>query len=181
MPRINGRNKGANEIWKAVISPFSFELHKYEVSNLGRVRYGIGYGSLRVQPGTMVNPGLDDKGYLQVCWADVDGIRHTIKVARLVMLAFEGPRPKGMTIDHKDEEKLNNAYSNLHYITRSANSAKNKGTFKYKAKWLSLKAIHAKHCIEELPYLSFKRRVDRGWEIERALTTPLMKPGRPYK
>ena len=42
-------------------------------------------------------------------------------VHKLVMLAFEGPRPEGMEVRHLDGNKLNNAYSNLKYGTKSEN------------------------------------------------------------
>lgn len=42
-------------------------------------------------------------------------------IHRLVALAFIGPRPDKHDINHIDGNKLNNHYSNLEYITRTAN------------------------------------------------------------
>ena len=44
-----------------------------------------------------------------------------VKVHHLVAEAFIGPRPEGLTIDHIDNNKLNNHYSNLEYVTLQEN------------------------------------------------------------
>lgn len=56
------------------------------------------------------------KGYLQVNLRNSSGWK-TFKVHFLVAQAFLGERPRGMVVDHKDGNKLNNHYSNLHYVT----------------------------------------------------------------
>jgi len=47
--------------------------------------------------------------------------RKNYKVASLVAAAFNGPRPNGHDVSHKDEDSLNNTPSNLVYETRKAN------------------------------------------------------------
>lgn len=59
-------------------------------------------------------------GYVQLC------LRKNKKDKRyyvhtLIMLTFVGPKPIGMDINHKDENKQNNSLSNLEYCTRSYN------------------------------------------------------------
>jgi len=164
---INGRNKGAQERWVDVTKPFTFRKGMYQISSKGSIRNKLGLMKLN----------SDDRGYLQCCLMCIDSMPHTIKVARLVMLHFVGGRAKCMTIDHKDENKENNEVSNLRYISRSENSSRNKGTHKFKGAWLSLRAIHDKYGLPELKFSSVKRRYDRGWNIEEAITTPLLRTG----
>lgn len=45
-----------------------------------------------------------------------------VYVHRLVLLAFDGPKPDGMETRHLDGVKTNNALSNLRYGTSSENS-----------------------------------------------------------
>lgn len=49
-------------------------------------------------------------------------ISHSQYVHKLVALAFLGPRPENWVIDHIDEDKMNNHYTNLQYVTRSEHS-----------------------------------------------------------
>ena len=42
-------------------------------------------------------------------------------VHSLVALAFIGPRPEGMEVNHKDCDKQNNALNNLEYVTHGEN------------------------------------------------------------
>ncbi len=48
-------------------------------------------------------------------------IKKRFTVHRLVMMAFVGPRPNGMHINHIDGVKTNNRRENLEYITPSEN------------------------------------------------------------
>jgi len=52
-----------------------------------------------------------------------------VKVHKLVALAFIGPRPDGMTVDHIDRNKANNAADNLRYAT-IIEQAQNRGPHK---------------------------------------------------
>lgn len=45
-----------------------------------------------------------------------------VKVQRLVIEAFQGPRPAGMVVCHKDDDPKNNRAENLYYGTRSDNT-----------------------------------------------------------
>ena len=62
-------------------------------------------------------------GYYQVkIW--YEGKSKACFVHRLVWIAFNGEIPSGYEIDHKDEDKANNALSNLQLFTRGANMTK---------------------------------------------------------
>lgn len=60
-------------------------------------------------------------GYEQIKLSRNDGTRITKGVHRAVWEAHNGPIPKGMWINHKDGNKLNNQLSNLEVTTPSEN------------------------------------------------------------
>ena len=61
------------------------------------------------------------KGYYRVnlCW---NSKHKTYYVHRLIWEAFNGPIPKGLQINHKDENKLNNCLNNLEVVTPQYNT-----------------------------------------------------------
>ena len=70
--------------------------------------------------GKFRKPQLNRSGYHEVkIWVGESQSRPTVH--KLVMLAFEGPRPEGQEVLHRDGNKLNNSKSNLKYGTRSEN------------------------------------------------------------
>lgn len=87
----------------------------YDVSNLGRVRRVRG-----VTAGRIVSMRPLPNGYLTVALSR-PGKAQTRAVHRLVALAFLGPCPPGMEIDHKDNDRANPAASNLQYLTHLDN------------------------------------------------------------
>lgn len=92
------------EIWKPVAG---FE-GLYEVSNLGRVK-----GKRVLKPN---NTGK----YFQVCLSK-NGRKYYVSIHRMVAMAFV-PNPNGFPeVNHKDENKLNNAADNLEWISRMSN------------------------------------------------------------
>lgn len=92
---------------------------RYDVSNEGRVR------SWRPRNGHpapyVLRPSLDSDGYRIVSLCDGPTER-TIAVHRLVMLAFVGPRPRGLVTRHLNGQRLNNTLVNLSYGTVSENA-----------------------------------------------------------
>ncbi len=85
----------------------------YEVSSFGRVRNRAGHVLFQF---------VGTKGYPQAMLTRRRGERQVnTKVHRLVALAFLGPRPEGMTINHLDGVKTNNTASNLEYLTNAEN------------------------------------------------------------
>ena len=63
---------------------------------------------------------INRSGYCRVnlCW---NGKHKQYCVHRLVWEAFNGPIPKGLQINHKDENKLNNCLTNLEVVTPQYN------------------------------------------------------------
>lgn len=63
---------------------------------------------------------INNSGYCRVnlCWNSKH--KHYF-VHRLIWEAFNGPIPKGLQINHKDENKLNNCLSNLEMVTPQYN------------------------------------------------------------
>ena len=56
-------------------------------------------------------------GYETVCLSRGSGTEKWPTVHSLVAATFLGPRPKGMTINHKDGDKRNNRLDNLEYAS----------------------------------------------------------------
>lgn len=89
----------------------------YEVSNLANVR--------RSDTGVIKIPHIQ-RGWLYVTMnraAAYGNPRQTVAVHRLVALAFVPGYEEGLTVNHKDGNKRNNAIENLEWITAKANVA----------------------------------------------------------
>jgi Mor family transcriptional regulator len=50
------------------------------------------------------------------------GVNHVKYVHGLVAEAFVGPRPEGLTVNHRDFDPANNHWMNLEYLTRGENT-----------------------------------------------------------
>lgn len=111
------------ELWKAIPN-----FPNYLVSNEGRVKSiarDYGYGS----HGDMVLSQNDRRGYKGVTLFK-DGYRYYLAVHRLVAEAFI-PNPTNLPlVNHKDENRANNAASNLEWCDQVYNS--NYGTCREK-------------------------------------------------
>lgn len=84
----------------------------YEASRSGAVR--------RIATGRVLRPRLTEKGYHRVTIRR-DRKSFYRRVHVLVASAFLGPKPAGMDVNHDDGDKLNNAITNLEYLTRGEN------------------------------------------------------------
>lgn len=99
----------------------------YQVSNLGNVRT-VQHVTIRKNgvsltvPAKELKPGIDSGGYKLVVLANGSSTR-SMRIHRLVADAFvENPNPERFTfINHKDEDKLNNVYTNLEWCTNAYN------------------------------------------------------------
>ena len=102
----------------------------------------------------------NNRGYLQLSLKGVDGKYHTHFVHRLVAKTFI-PNPESLeTVDHRDCNTLNNASSNLRWMTRFNNTSRgNKGK---KLSKTHLDAIH-KGCTKTV------RCIDTG-EVFESIT-----------
>lgn len=108
------------EIWKFVPG-YDF----YKASNMGRIK------SIRFGRDRILKPSLCDR-YYRICLTS-DKKRKGFYIHQLIALAFIG-EPKGLDVDHIDENKLNNKLSNLRYLKHRLNviRAKRNGS-KYKS------------------------------------------------
>ena len=103
-----------SEQWRAVVG---FE-DAYEVSSEGRIR------ALRPRYRTNVGGILAQSvrgRYLHVMMRS-RGRGRGFQVHRVVAAAFHGQCPLGLAVNHIDGNRLNNAASNLEYVTASENN-----------------------------------------------------------
>lgn len=95
------------EIWKPID-----QFPNYNVSNLGNIKNIITNKPLK---------SVCKDGYCNISLVN-DKIQKTLKVHRLVALAFiENPENKS-DVNHKDKNKINNHVSNLEWMTRKENN-----------------------------------------------------------
>lgn len=60
-------------------------------------------------------------GYKQIVLRNDEGVVKSMRVHRLVYMAHKGEIPKGLEINHKDEDKTNNHIENLEAISHIQN------------------------------------------------------------
>jgi hypothetical protein len=110
-----------NETWKPVVGFEGF----YEVSSMGRVksiarRVRGRNGHLIGHSSKLLSPGEQQSGHLCVNLS-MHGKPHMRRVHTLVALAFIGPCPEGLEVNHIDGDPKNNVVSNLEYVTHKEN------------------------------------------------------------
>lgn len=101
---------------------------RYEVSDHGRVR-SLGFymnnarGTKTWKPGRVRKPGRHRQGYRMVSLFDGRGGRWTVKIPKLVLLAFVGPPPPGKAdVLHEDDVPTHDHLNNLRWGDQSENS-----------------------------------------------------------
>lgn len=93
----------------------------YSVSDLGRVRRDL--KAKGTKPGRIMKPWKSRDGYSLVTLYNNDR-RWDIAVHTLVSRAFLGTKPEGYDVDHVDNDKNNNALSNLSFLEHDKNVKK---------------------------------------------------------
>lgn len=101
--------------WRAIPSTGGV----YEASADGRVRRAVD-GEHGASAGYVLKPVVRETGY-NVMSVQCEGRKRYRYVHRLVAEAFLGPIPDGLTVNHLDGNKSNNAATNLEYVTITAN------------------------------------------------------------
>lgn len=112
---LSQRNHPGEE-WQPMLDPRSGdEVYGRMVSSLGRISS---------QTGLIGRGHLNRKGYHETS-ISVSGQYRTIEVHRLVAAAFIGPPQcrRCIHVNHKDLNKVNNAASNLEYVTPAENAS----------------------------------------------------------
>lgn len=89
----------------------------YSVSNLGRVRRNVGFGCHTTR---LLSLNTNTNGYYHVSLHN-RGTRVVFMVHKLVALAFLGPCPTRLEVNHKSGVKTNNRLGNLEYVTHAEN------------------------------------------------------------
>lgn len=107
--------------WR-VIPPFP----EAEASNLGEIRLRRDRKKPRKgkwwKAGRFLSRSIQSGGYLGVSLYAPCGKKYTVRVHRAVCMAFHGPPPTPKhEVNHKDCDKINNAESNLEWVTRREN------------------------------------------------------------
>lgn len=97
----------------------------YQASSHGRVKsvdrvVECRDGTKRNVRNRILMPVLDEYGYQMVCLCK-GGECQSVPIHRLVLEAFEGPRPEGMQGCHNDGDSQNNDLINLRWGTPSSN------------------------------------------------------------
>ena len=87
----------------------------YEISNLGRVR-STSYKGVKI-----LKPFITKKGYLNVIFCVKRKTEHKL-IHRLVAEAFIPNVNNYSTVNHKDENKLNNCVENLEWLSVEGNN-----------------------------------------------------------
>ena len=137
-----------NEIWKDIEGYEGL----YQVSNLGNVA-NIKYGYRRYLTPTMA------RDYLEVSLCK-DGKRKHHTIHRLVAKAFCDGYEEGLVVNHIDEDKLNNTYTNLEWVSISYNSTYGSAIEKRVATMLSNKGKRI-YCIELDMYFETQKEAAR--------------------
>lgn len=104
----------------------------------------------------------DCEGYQLVKFSK-DAKQSTATVHSLVAEAFIGPRPEGMTINHKDGDKKNNRPENLEYLSQAENIWHARRTGLLATGERSPKAILTWEKVRELR----RMRAETGWSVRR--------------
>lgn len=122
-----------NELWKDIRGLEGL----YQISNKGRARsltrrrdtsYVTKTGKYATRntltEGKILKPSLIRSGYLRIKVEDADKNTVQVYIHKAVAHAFCEGYEDGLVVDHIDNDKLNNCFDNLQWVTKSYNVAK---------------------------------------------------------
>jgi len=95
----------------------------YQVSNYGRIKSFRQGKRTKSTAEYILNPTLSNTGYEQITLYRSQHDRHKFLVHRLVAQAFIDNPNNYESVNHKDENRLNNKADNLEWCTASYNNA----------------------------------------------------------
>lgn len=109
------------EIWKDISGYEGL----YQISNFGRVkslaRMVNNNGGFYLSKERFLKAGIDSNGYALVVLSKNDKNK-SVRIHRLVAIAFVNNLKNTNIVNHIDGNKLNNIYTNLEWITSSQNN-----------------------------------------------------------
>lgn len=114
----------------------------YQASNMGGIR-SLNYNHTHMVKELKI--GTNSSGYYHVS-LHKNSQKKTIPVAKCVWLAFNGPIPNGMQINHLNEDKTDNRIENLSLVTPKENC--NWGTHNIRMAVTKRNGKTAKHVIQ---------------------------------
>jgi NUMOD4 motif. len=133
MSKISIKRKDGMPIEWEQVQGFS----RYLVSTDGQV-YNIEHEKV-------IKENLNSAGYLRVLLYNDENEQKQVLVHRLVYLAHGGAIPKGMQINHMDEDKTNNQIQNLEIVTPQQNvlygTANERRKASVKKSWLQRRKV----------------------------------------
>jgi hypothetical protein len=127
------------EVWKNIKEVSDY----YQVSNYGNVRSVDRVVNNRNYKGTIIKPMLSYGGYYQV-QLRVNIKKYVFSIHRLVAMYFVENDDEKLFVNHKNENKLDNHFNNLEWVTKSENSkhsCKKGGYFTRKFNYEQIKEI----------------------------------------
>jgi hypothetical protein len=112
-----GGGDSLEEVWKDIIGYEGL----YQISNIGRVKSFRQWKRAGKCPEYILKPSLSNNGYYQVMLYRNHSDRHKYLIHRLVAEAFIANPNNFESVNHKDENVLNNSADNLEWCTLSYN------------------------------------------------------------
>lgn len=105
-----------DEIFRNIGTICENDFSTYEISNYGKIR--------NIKNNRYLRPAIGANGYLLICLINKKGEQINAKIHRLVAYKFvDGHSETDNCVNHKNEQKLDNCWKNLEWVTPSQNTA----------------------------------------------------------